>query len=159
MGGSGVWANNRVVGRHQSQYGAYWKSLDFRTNKGFENIFRDPIYPHFAGGEMIFNLPNGLQAYYVTNNRGLRIEEAPTEIVTDKFATDYVVRPGLSCIRCHVQGIIGFEDNVLATLKRLPDSYNYFDKAFALRLYPEKPVMDKLADQDTRRFVGAMSNL
>jgi serine/threonine-protein kinase len=159
MSMSGVSRNNRIVERHPGQYGAYWKSLDFRTNLGFENIFRDPVYPHIAGGEMVFTLPNGLNGYFVTNNRGLRIEEAPTNIVTDKFATDHVVRPGLSCMRCHVQGIVSFEDNVRATLKRLPNSYNYFDKFFALKLYPEKSVMDRWVDEDQARFVGSMSNL
>lgn len=54
---SGVSRNNRVVERHPARYGAYWKSFDFQTSKGLQNMFADPINFHFAGGEMIWNLP------------------------------------------------------------------------------------------------------
>src|SRR5207302_402650 len=43
MSVSGVSRNNRVVERHPFQHGAYWKSFDFRSSKGQENSFRDPI--------------------------------------------------------------------------------------------------------------------
>ena len=101
---SDVSRNNRVVERHPARYGAYWKSLDFRTSKAEENLFRDPLDLHPAGGEVIFNLPNGLQGYFVADAKGDRLEAAPTEIVTDQFAEDKVVRNGLSCIRCHDAG-------------------------------------------------------
>lgn len=66
---SGVSRNNRVVERHPTGHGAYWKSHDFRSSKGVENIFRNPLDFQPSGGEMIFNLPNGLQGYFVTNAR------------------------------------------------------------------------------------------
>ena len=102
---SGVSRNNRVVERHDAAFGYYWKSYDFKTSKGGENMFRDPLYFDFTGGEMIFSLPNRMQGYYVTNNKGNRLEEAPTSIVVDKFASDKTVRTGLACIRCHDQGV------------------------------------------------------
>ena len=36
---SGVSKFNRIVERHKSPYGAYWKSYDFDENKGRKNIF------------------------------------------------------------------------------------------------------------------------
>ena len=60
---SGVSQNNRVVERHPSRYGSYWKSYDFETSKGRQNMFVDPMHFDFAGGEMIFNLPNGCLLY------------------------------------------------------------------------------------------------
>src|SRR5262249_42645988 len=63
--GSGVSRNNRLVERHESGYGAYWKSYDFASNAGQKNLFGVPLGPgtavnNFAhdGGEIIFNLPN-----------------------------------------------------------------------------------------------------
>ena len=63
---SGVSVNNRIVERHKSRYGAYWKSYDFAGNVGAQNIFTHPLDFTHDGGEIIFNLPNGLQAYYLS---------------------------------------------------------------------------------------------
>ena len=78
---SGVSKNNRVVERltgRQTPY--FWKSYDFSSSRGPQNMFRDPVDLHRAGGEMVWGLPNGLQAYFVVNQRGERIEAAPTAI-------------------------------------------------------------------------------
>ena len=69
---SGVSNNNRVVERHTSRYGAYWKSYDFAGSVGAQNIFTHPLNFNHDGGEVIFNLPNGLQGYYLVNASGFR---------------------------------------------------------------------------------------
>src|SRR5262249_41159388 len=43
--GSGVSRNNRVIERHRSAYGAYWKSYDFAGNVGRQNLFQHPLGP------------------------------------------------------------------------------------------------------------------
>lgn len=158
MAVSGVSRNNRAVERHPALYGAYWKSLDFRTNKAEENLFRDPIELHPAGGEIIFNLPNGLQGYRLVDALDNRLDVAPTEIVTDKFAEDKAVRNSLSCMRCHDAGMKGFADAVRPAVVRLPDSPG-FDKQRVLQLYPEQAEMDGLLEQDTGRFMAAMTKV
>lgn len=152
---SGVSRNNRVVERHASNYGAYWKSFDYSSNRGRENMFHDPISLSAVGGEMVFSLPNGLNGYFVTDAVGHRIEVAPTSIVTDKFAEDKTVRNGLSCIRCHENGIKGFMDNVRSAVEAAPGSPG-FDKRQALRLYVPNDEMQKLVAEDTQRFKKAM---
>lgn len=154
---SGVSRNNRVVERHPSRYGAYWKSYDFETSKGQQNMFVDPIDFHYAGGEMIWNLPNGLQAYLVTDNRGNRINEAPTSIVTDKFSEDKVVRNGLACMRCHDRGMKRFSDNIRPAFVSLPDSTG-LHKSDILRLYVAKKQMDEFLDRDEKKFLRAMED-
>ena len=101
---SGVSNNNRVVERHKSRYGAYWKSYDFAGSVGTQNIFNHPLTFTHDGGEVIFNLPNGLQGYYVTNASGFRLDEAPIDIVSNPAASDPTVRNGLSCFGCHIEG-------------------------------------------------------
>ena len=101
------------------RFGELWRSYDFNSSKGTGNMFKDPMNLHPNGGEMIFNLPNGLQGYFVTNAIGTRVQEAPTGIVTDKFAEDKTVRNGLSCMRCHDQGIKGFRDNIRQAIDQL----------------------------------------
>ena len=152
---SGVSRNNRVVERHASNYGAYWKSFDYSSNKGPENMFHDPVQLSAVGGEMVFSLPNGLNGYLVTDAVGNRIEVAPTSIVTDKFAEDKTVRNGLSCIRCHDNGIKGFIDNVRSAVEAGPGSPG-FDKRQVLRLYAPNDEMQKLIAEDTERFRKAM---
>ena len=52
---SGVSQNNRAMERHASPFGAYWRSYDFRSNLGDQNIFANPLRLNAAGGEIIFN--------------------------------------------------------------------------------------------------------
>ena len=152
---SDVSRNNRAVERHPARHGAYWESFDFRTSKAEENLFRDPLNLNPAGGEVIFHLPNGLQGYALADARGNRLEAAPTEIVTDKFAEDRTVRNGLSCIRCHDAGMKPFTDAVRPTVERLPGSPG-FDKQRVLQLYPGQPEMDRLLKEDAGRFAIAL---
>lgn len=109
---SGVSVNNRVVERHKSRYGAYWKSYDFAGNVGRQNIFTHPLDFAHDGGEIIFNLPNGLQAYYLSTATGERLDEAPINIVSNAGTRDPVVHNGLSCMSCHTEGMKTFKDQV-----------------------------------------------
>ena len=151
---SGVSRHNRVVERHRSQYGAYWKSHDFAGSAGAQNIFTHPLSFQRDGGEVIFNLPNGLQAYYIADGFGNRIDVAPTEIVSNPAASDPAVRNGLSCIGCHTEGMKDFEDEVRGTLEQI-ETPN-FDKEHALRLYVSNAVMADLVEQDTARYRAAL---
>ncbi|MEN1681569.1 MAG: c-type cytochrome domain-containing protein [Planctomycetota bacterium] len=152
---SGVSRNNRVVERHRQRNGYYWKSHDFTSNTGSQNILVDPIDFQPFGGEMIFSLPNGAQGYFVSDAKGRRIDAAPTSIVVDKHASDKVVRNGLGCIRCHVRGIKTFNDDVRDILDVLP-SVPGFDKSKARRLYPGNKVWGEKIARDCRRFKAAM---
>ena len=146
--------NNRVIERHASRYGAYWKSYDFAGSTGTQNIFTYPLSFTHDGGEVIFNLPNGLQAYYVTNTSGFRLDEAPIAIVSNPAASDPTVRNGLSCFGCHAEGMKTFEDEVRSVIES--NATPAFDKAHALRLYVEQAVMDGLIAEDMDRYETAL---
>ena len=147
---SGVSNNNRVIERHTSRYGAYWKSYDFAGSVGTQNIFTHPLSFTHDGGEVIFNLPNGLQAYYVTNASGFRLDEAPINIVSNPAASDPTVRNGLSCFGCHTEGMKTFEDEVRSVIES--NATPPYDKEQALRLYVEQSEMDALLQEDTNRY-------
>ncbi len=151
---SGVSVNNRIVERHKSRYGAYWKSYDFAGNVGTQNVFTHPLDFTQDGGEIIFNLPNGLQAYYLSTAIGERLDEAPINIVSDAGARDPVVRNGLSCMGCHTEGMKKFDDQVRSVIEQNPNPP--YDKAQALRLYAEKSQMDTLIRKDTERYRRAL---
>ncbi len=151
---SGVSNHNRIVERHLSRYGAYWKSYDFAGNVGSKNIFTHPLNFTHDGGEIIFNLPNGLQAYYLSDAGGNRLNAAPINIVRNPATSDPTVRNGLSCIGCHTEGMKTFEDQVRGIVEQSENPP--FDKDRALRLYVEKTVMDGLIEEDTERYRQAL---
>ena len=151
---SGVSNNNRVIERHRSRYGAYWKSYDFAGSVGTQNIFTHPLSFTHDGGEVIFNLPNGLQAYYVTNASGFRLDDAPINIVSNPAASDPTVRNGLSCFGCHTEGMKTFEDEVRSVIES--NATPAYDKAQALRLYVAQLEMDALLREDTDRYKQAL---
>ena len=163
---SGVSRNNRLVDRHAALYGAYWKSYDFAKSETTGNLFQFPLGPKFdenpfpqqafdhAGGEMIFNLPNGLQGYLLTDAVGKRIDKGPVEIVRDlkeSAGTPEVVN-GISCMSCHEHGMIRFKDTVF-------DGLAVFGEASlkVKRLFKPQTEMDKLLQKDEQRFLGSMS--
>ena len=151
---SGVSNNNRVVERHTSRYGAYWKSYDFAGSVGAQNIFTHPLNFTHDGGEAIFNLPNGLQGYYLVNASGFRLDEAPINIVSNPAASDPTVRNGLSCIGCHTEGMKTLEDQVRSVIES--NTNPPYNKAQALRLYVEKSDMDARVSGDMERYRGAL---
>ena len=152
---SGVSNNNRVIERHISQHGAYWKSYDFAGSVGTQNIFTHPLNFTHDGGEVVFNLPNGLQGYYLANASGFRLDAAPINIVSNPAASDPTVRNGLSCLGCHTEGMKTFEDQVRSVIES--NATPAYDKAQALRLYAEQSEMDALLQEDMERYRGALT--
>jgi hypothetical protein len=117
---SGVSDHNRLIERHESDYGAYWISYDFkRTGAGpLQDLRKVPLGPEHAhlssnpdrvfehdGGEMVFTLPNGLQGYLLATDDGTRLNRAPSDIVRDANRPDRIIVNGISCIKCHDRGI------------------------------------------------------
>ena len=152
---SGVSTNNRVLERHTSRYGAYWKSYDFAGSVGTQNIFTHPLSFTHDGGEAIFNLPNGLQGYYLVNAPGSRLDGAPINIVSNPAASDPTVRNGLSCFGCHTEGMKTFEDQVRSVIES--NATPAYDKAQALRLYVEQSEMDARLGEDMDRYRVALT--
>ena len=150
---SRVSKNYRVVERHKSQHGAYWKSYDFAGTDGVRDIFNHPLTFRHDGGEVIFNLPNGLQAYYISDASGNRIDEAPTNIVSNPGERDGIVRNGISCIGCHTEGMKTFEDGVREVISKAPNSPA---KVQALSLYVKQTEMDGYVRDDTIRYRRAL---
>lgn len=161
---SGVSRNNRLIERHPSKHGYFWTSYDFADNKGRQNLYEHPLGPEgknafkHDGGESIFSLPNGFQAYYLNTADGKSLDKGPTNIVQDKRAKDLAVTNGISCMGCHEFGMIKAKDEIRKIALSGPGG-----KAFSraeLReieaLYIENERMDKILDADAKRFQDAM---
>jgi tetratricopeptide (TPR) repeat protein len=160
---SGVSRNNRLIERHRSAYGAYWKSYDFASNTGRQNLFDHPLGPgpdegHFRqdGGEIIFNLPNGLQAYLLVDGKGRRIDEGPTKIVSVKNRPDPTVINGISCMTCHARGTIDKADQVRAHAEKNASAFADDDLKAVRTLYPPEADFRALLKEDAERFRKAV---
>jgi hypothetical protein len=167
---SGVSTQNRLIERHDAAHGAYWKSFDFRSNDGTGNIFRFPLGPSFkgnpfnaqafnhAGGELIFHLPNGLQGYLLVDDKGKRIDEGPTEVVSDtnKSSGTVAIVNGLSCIVCHKHGMIrdGFKDELL-----IGNGVGGEARAKVRQLHRKPEELDALMKGDQDRFVASLDRV
>jgi serine/threonine-protein kinase len=162
---SGVSRQNRLLDRHEALHGAYWKSYDFKSNEGPGNLLKFPLGPLFDdhpfprhafrhdGGEIIFNLPNGLQGYLLVNGNDRRIDAGPIEVVRDSQETagSPAIVNGLSCMACHKLGVIRFEDKVRGGSAVGGDA---LDKVQTL--FRTKAAMNLLLDRDEQRFVRAL---
>jgi hypothetical protein len=164
--GSGVSRNNRLIERHESAYGAYWKSYDFAGNVGRQNLFAYPLGPGVAddaesgflhdGGELIFSLPNGLHGYLLVNREGIRIDKGPIEIVSDPKQADRAVVNGISCMSCHVQGMIPKTDQVRPHVESNPAAFSAAERDSILALYPPQDRFSQLLREDEQRFLRAV---
>lgn len=164
---SGVSRQNRMVERHDLPGGGFWWiSYDFKPRKAKGDLVRFPLGPKFAGnsfdkfafdhdgGELIFSLPNGLQAYLLVDAKGNRLDDfAPADVVFDKSAISGLtgIINGLSCMNCHKDGMIRFEDDIRtsgalggAALQKIRD------------LYPPRETMRKLVDRDRATFLKSL---
>src|SRR5262249_10973404 len=158
---SGVSRNNRLIERHPSRSGYFWTSYDFRGNKGVQSLFEHPLGPSgkdafkHDGGESIFSLPNGFQAYYLNSADGKELDKGPTDIVQDPSRRDLQVTNGISCMGCHEYGMKKAKDEIRKTVLAGRD----FDKQTRETvdaLYPPIEKMDQILEGDADRFANAM---
>lgn len=153
--------NNRMIERHTASTGYFWTSYDFAGNKGNQSLFEHPLGPKgdnafkHDGGETIYSLPNGFQAYYLYTAAGDRLDKGPTEIVRDQDRKDFAVTNGISCFGCHDQGMRLAKDDIRA---HVVDNRNFPKETrdAVEALYPTHEEMDLILKQDTERFHSAM---
>lgn len=172
---SGISNQNRLVERHGSKFGAYWKSYDFKPGTKRGQLVRFPLGPRTLladskypktgdylfddqafehdGGEIVFNLPNGLQGYMLVDGHDQKIEAGPIDVVADPLKTSGtpLIVAGLSCMACHKHGMINFMDSIRTGSSVEGIAYTHVQK-----VYPEQRVMDPLVDLDRRRFLNTL---
>jgi mono/diheme cytochrome c family protein len=152
--------NNRVIQRHElsGNRGALWLSFDFSNNLDRKNVFAHPLDFQQDGGELIFNLENGLQGYFVLNAAGRRLDKAPNNVVQDPLSRDGAVENGLSCMGCHQEdGQLLKSDEVRSFV--LNTGSNAAETERVLALYVEAPVLSAAFSKDQNRYRSARAAL
>ena len=174
--GSGISRFNRILERHDSVHGAYWRTYDFdeppqnlvERNSGIQadrrNIFAFPLGPGIveqpflhAGGEAIFSLPNGLHGYFIMNAVNDRLDKAPTAIVSDPKRPDRAVEAGVSCMGCHFTGILPKADQVRDHLEKNPKAFSRPNAERIRALYPPKDKSLSLMEDDAKRYAESVA--
>lgn len=167
---SGVSEANRVIERHAQKNGAgYWKSYDFDPNRKNEpggDIFGAPLGPvgslispnashefKHDGGEIIYSLPNGLQAYLLTDAKGNRLNSAPTNIVQDSSRKDGVIINGISCMSCHHMGMFPPPKDEVAAIS---GQALRAQSAEAVEALYNGGQISRFIEEDSRRFAQAL---
>jgi hypothetical protein len=160
---SGVSKNNRLIERHDAAYGVLWRSYDFAGNTGRQNLFEHPLGPNTgavsfqpAGGEVIFNLPNGLLAYMLVDAKGRRIDKAPGEIVADPRRPDQRVEAGLSCMSCHARGFLFKADQLRPHVEKNAQVFGKRVVAAVRAAHPHKPKFQAQIEEDNLRYLKAL---
>ncbi len=170
---SGVSSQNRVLERHVSNANlAYWVSYDFAdNNEGTQNIFNFPLGPVGSGfdakafeqdgGEVIFQLPNGLFGYYLAVGTGEEIHKGPTQIVRQPdgpLQFFQQITNGLSCFSCHGQGLLYKKDDIREFVTVSQDFSNA-EKNKILNMYVDNEQYKAVIDQDNKFYFDALLKL
>ncbi len=151
------YANGPRVVESIDGYLGFWLTYDFAEYYENNNPFLYPLDFEADGGEVIFELNNGLFGYYVFTGDPLRENAeftpvAPIDIAHDPFAHDGLVTNGRSCMSCHVNGLIARSDEVRDYLFA---SGNIEEDAF--EIYLDRYEMSRLLEEQNIRFSQAMS--
>lgn len=130
-----VRALNRFPTPHRNGRGSYHESDDFKTSVLRDDTLKDLLGAKAAAHEIIFNLPNGLLGFFVTDGADKRLDKADGDVANNKRSKfkDSQVRTAFHCIACHLPdcGWIEIDDEVraLATkyVKLFADSFSKDD--------------------------------
>ncbi len=156
---SGVSEQNRVIERHEfpgTFSRAYWISYDFLTEIDLGNIFYHPLDFAEDGGEIIFNLANGLQAYLLINKQGERIDEADPDVVNNQEEGGDKIKNGRSCMGCHYQGMRPVDDEVRSFVEMQVGAFDAETIQQVQHLYPLIDDFAELVAQDGDVFMSQL---
>jgi hypothetical protein len=167
---SQVAAQQRVIERHASPDGAYWRTFEFGSSQGNKNVFQNPLGPgsifadvsdkRFAadGHEVIYHLPNGLLGFAIFNGDGNRLDVAPSG-QNDGIKDNATVNAGVSCMACHNAGFIDKQDHVRAGASTFAEAFTEDEMALITSLYKDATTLSAAIEADSRRFHGPLAEL
>ncbi len=105
---SGVAEHNRIIERYNNAPKFVWRSYEFNSNVGTENVLENPFGPgtQTAGGrifdhkgsEFIYQRKNGLFGFYAVASGKEAVNATPSLPVRGVRTT---ISVGLTCLQCH----------------------------------------------------------
>lgn len=165
---------NRLIVRHDSDDGFFWTTFDTgKQDERAEILVQNPLLVQsggranfkFTAGEVIYSLPNGMMGFALfaavqVNGQSIlnaAQNEAPVDVVHD-FTVGNPLSPvivkGISCMRCHANGIIHVTDEIRAG-SRLSDA----DALIVGELFKPQSELDGLIVEDNSVYGEALEKL
>ncbi|HYX34267.1 MAG TPA: hypothetical protein VE954_14285 [Oligoflexus sp.] len=167
---SNVSTQNRIVERHVSKSTglSYWLSYDFAAEDNDQNIFNNPLGPvgvgfdnrSFAqdGGEVIFQLPNGMLGYFLVDNFGNSIDRGPQTVVRKEDGPRRLqshITNGFSCMSCHGRGFL-VQDDQIRDFAQTSNIFAPSEKDKISKIYPDKATFRKAIDDDNKPYFASL---
>jgi hypothetical protein len=116
---------------------SYWILEDQRIDDA-ESIVDDPLDIGEGGHQTIYNLPNGMQAYWVESQNGIRLGEIA------------------ACHSCHGEGLLPVTDQLRDYVETNPGNFDQGSFASALVQYPMQIDLDALMLRDSEIHLSAV---
>lgn len=104
----------RAARRTPTSSGYYWDTFDYFHSIDENDLLTDLLKEKRDAGEIIFTLPNTLQAYALVDGKDKVIDFADPNVAIDTQTIwrNKLVWSGVSCITCHTKGIKTVTDEV-----------------------------------------------
>ena len=115
---SNVTNKERRVTFHPGPLGGYWFTLDVEETTAAKSFLRRPVsaggfFPEYDASEIFAVAPNGTFRIAVFNRQGQRQDTVKDKIAKDTSDPhgDGIITVGVSCLRCHAEGLRPFTDD------------------------------------------------
>jgi serine/threonine-protein kinase len=119
------------------------------------------VFDH-DGGEVIYQLPNGLFGYRLVNKVGVVIDKGPTSIVKQNDAPPQFLAAivnGVSCMNCHGSGILPKKDEILSFVNQNRLDFLADEVQKIVRIYPETRFLDTAIAKDNALYFDALKRI
>ncbi len=165
---------NRLIVRdpQDATAGYFWQTFDTLALNGIpqRNLFQFPLLLQTGGraifdfdaSEVIYSLPNGLQAYALFDAKGNRLNLADPNVVEDNTGANpkgAVIVNAASCTRCHQAGLIPMVDGVLNSVTQNASQFVARDVQLVQAFYQPAATNAALFTKDNQKFQTALSGL
>lgn len=132
--------------------GALWRALE--VAEPATDIFEDPLSTARDQAVTIFTLPNGFNGFAMFLGDGSRIEAS--DILLDTAQSDFRARVATSCLGCHAQGVLPFEEEVRDFVLENASSFEPSVVATVERFFPPQAQLDAIIAADADVFLAAL---
>jgi hypothetical protein len=118
-------------------------------------FFSEPF--EHDGGEVIWSLPNGMQAYGLYTSKGTILGRGPREIVSDPVRGDVV--NAVSCMFCHAGGMIKKQDEMRERVINSPGEFKSGDIDFIKVVHKPNDELQRALDNDANLHKAALAKI
>lgn len=150
---------NRRITRYEGENGKYfWIAANLNDAKeARNNVALNPIGANYSNAGVIYQLPNGMPAYAQFDGSGQRVDTETSGVVRDPQLPNGHMVTGVSCIRCHANGIIPVEDGVRPYANnRIPLEIDEINKREASEIASVEQGFKKFEEKEKIRLNGLL---